>query len=1302
MPIVNRAAPDPFALATGALPNPDPAADPAPSLGATIAADFRLTNTLGAIGSRLHTFGGVSNDIDPTYSAWNDIKGTPYEDQWEKFADSNNSRYTAALKTQIDQEDRDRRTVAAAGWTGTGVGLVTGALDPAILVPIGGEVAKAKAGYTLGRVALDSALHAGAGAALQQGIIQSASETHTTAESAENIGGAILLGGLLGTAAHVVMSPAERVTALQGYDRLNDPAVNVVPSQAGSVGAAARELPTLDDMTVAGTAGKAASDLWSYSPNARLNDSPSATFRMTGQRLAENSMYQAMHDAGDTLGPAVETLANSKFQARTADAIGQVDDIFKEMKQSGIAMSRSDFEDEISKAGRRGDAGVNDFVSRAASAVRKTVIEPYFNEGVSAGLFEPDDSVAFAQSYWPRSYNVRAIGADEANFRNVVADHIEQRIAADYAAQSAAQDAKASDTAAKVADLRLSPEDRISTLAHLESQGDALDAANPDHVDRRSRYNDLRRQAAAAKASGDASASQGLTGQATALTEEGGPSYAAFLRQRSALRSRHSRVDLGHAGLESRQQQVLNQIERNEDASQRGLRRLVGKGRALQRTTDSLNPDKLAARLSDLKTSFADVLDRSNRAQERISRAAERLGPDAPAGMADRLQREAAAATARHERLTSLARRIEDAEKLDPEAAIAEARSAVDDLVGEASDVTLRRGEKAARLKERLASLDPKRVDAQVDRLNATAAKSRAEFNERWATMHNAGEKPGFSEVAQSIARDVFDKITGRNYGDESSVDPHYMVPLQRGPFRERTLPVPDEVLDGHGWLENNVHRVTHSYARTVGVDTELTKAFGSPKLDDQIRAGRDEYAALRSAVTDPKQLAKLTKLEKRDVNDLMALRDLQRGTYMSRENAGGFGRLVRGLSHFNFVRMMGNVVPASFSDLYRPAMVHGLRRYLSEGIAPLIGHMEAAKMSVKEAQAAGLVVNRINHQRIMSYAELADPFAKGNAVERLLENGSRIGAKWSGIDIWNDAMESLPAIMSQNRILNGSAGARTLAYLGLDKEMAARVAAEFKAHGEIDGGVHIAHTERWSDAEAVDAFRAAIHKDVGRTIVRPGHGDTPLFMHTPLGRLVAQFKTFSLASHQKVLVAGLQENKARFVSGLVGSTVLGILSTMLRAWAGGADRWKQFKEAATNPGYVIGEGLDSSGVFAVPIELANDVEKLTRGANPAFSFNPIKTPALAAGRLINPAASMQGESTRFASRGIAGAAFGPTVGTITDTLPQAIGGAENAVTGNPVSGQQKRAMRALVPYGTYAGMREALQAFEGDSPYLQ
>jgi hypothetical protein len=112
----------------------------------------------------------------------------------------------------------------------------------------------------------------------------------------------------------------------------------------------------------------------------------------------------------------------------------------------------------------------------------------------------------------------------------------------------------------------------------------------------------------------------------------------------------------------------------------------------------------------------------------------------------------------------------------------------------------------------------------------------------------------------------------------------------------------------------------------------------------------------------------------------------------------------------------------------------------------------------------------------------------------------------------------------------------------GIDGDMARRIAVQFNEHGTKTKHNFMANTSQWSDKQAVDAFGAALNKDINITIVTPGLGDTPKWMSKELGSTLAQFKKFAMASSQRMLIRGMQEKDLDFLFGamlLMGSGML-------------------------------------------------------------------------------------------------------------------------------------------------------------------
>jgi hypothetical protein len=536
-------------------------------------------------------------------------------------------------------------------------------------------------------------------------------------------------------------------------------------------------------------------------------------------------------------------------------------------------------------------------------------------------------------------------------------------------------------------------------------------------------------------------------------------------------------------------------------------------------------------------------------------------------------------------------------------------------------------------------------------------------------------------ESSRQTADEIFDTLTGKT---TDSVRPENVTVKARGPLKERTFNIPDELVEQ--FLEHDVAAVGRRYTRVMGADTEIASKFGSVDMVEQIAKVREEYAKLRAEAGGEKAAMKLDDAEKRDVGDIEALRDLLRGQSIYNPYLNGvernYGRLVRGANHLNYIRSMGEVWLASLTDAIRPAMVHGLGQFM-QTIPQLVSNMRAVKMSIGEAQLAGNVAERVLQHRLATISEIVDPYASRGPVEAFMENMTNFASKWNGIRMWTDMMKSVASVMTQNRILQNVEGFAKingkeksyLAYLGIDESMADRIAKQFTAHGENIDGVRVANTEAWTDRVAMRTYRAAMNKDVDSIIVQKGVADIPLFANTPTGKALLQFKSFALASHQRILLRGLQEDSTRFVGGTLAMTGMGMFITYMKAVSG--NRPETQEKALGNPGWWIGEGLDRSGIFAVPMELANVFEKGT-------GLNPMKSP-------IRVWDESGGISQKMQNRNKVGSLLGPTIGLGEDIMTAA-GIPSSIMKGEEVTKGQRSAVESLMPFNSYAGVRQMIR----------
>jgi hypothetical protein len=523
----------------------------------------------------------------------------------------------------------------------------------------------------------------------------------------------------------------------------------------------------------------------------------------------------------------------------------------------------------------------------------------------------------------------------------------------------------------------------------------------------------------------------------------------------------------------------------------------------------------------------------------------------------------------------------------------------------------------------------------------------------------------------QDIVNQITDQITGNNAG-RGLYEP---VPLVRGPLKERTLNIPDEQIEE--FLESDIDLVSRQYKRTMSADVEITRAFGRADMRDQVDEIKTDYAVLREAAKkkdDKKLLKQLNKREKQDVLDLEAVRDLLRGTYRTPDNPDAFfvraGRILRDA---NFVRMLGGMTLSAIPDLARPVAVNGFRP-VARSLKALITSPAKFKMSVAEAKRASVGLDMVLNSRASSLAELTDIYASKTRFERGLRGLSDGFSKITLMAPWNAALKQFSGVITADRILaesvNLSKGKASksaitrLASAGIDKDIATRIAKMFKKHGE-GGDLNLSQAHLWEDGDVAEAFKAAVLKDVDRTILTPGVAEKPLWTSSETGKMIFQFKTFAAVAHSKILVADLQYRDASALNGLLMAVAFG-------GAAYGAKQVSAGRDLSDDPEKLIVESMDRSGAFGYFWDVNNILEKITRGTvgvNAAIGAAPM---------------------SRYATRNVAGALLGPSLGTVQD-LSQVIG----ALSTGDLSKSDVNAMRKMLPYQNLFYVRRLLNELE-------
>lgn len=180
---------------------PDLTEDEGPTTGETFEAAFAEENLIGSTISYYDDkagFGDFEDQLD--YNVY-DEDLTGYEDYLDEFGGVRSEKEMKFVKKRIDTGRENRKIIAESGAMGIGAMLTVGILDPTIFIPVAGTVYKASKTATVLANAARTSASVGAVEAGREFVLHEQQPVRTIEESALNIGGAMVLSGILGGAA---------------------------------------------------------------------------------------------------------------------------------------------------------------------------------------------------------------------------------------------------------------------------------------------------------------------------------------------------------------------------------------------------------------------------------------------------------------------------------------------------------------------------------------------------------------------------------------------------------------------------------------------------------------------------------------------------------------------------------------------------------------------------------------------------------------------------------------------------------------------------------------------------------------------------------------------------------------------------------------------------------------------------------------------------------------------------------------------------------------------------------------------
>lgn len=543
------------------------------------------------------------------------------------------------------------------------------------------------------------------------------------------------------------------------------------------------------------------------------------------------------------------------------------------------------------------------------------------------------------------------------------------------------------------------------------------------------------------------------------------------------------------------------------------------------------------------------------------------------------------------------------------------------------------------------------------------------------------------------VADDVVHKILGH---PEGRLPPEINVKEGRGAARERTFEIPDNWRTADGrygvkdFVDRNIINVMARYSRTMAADIAYQKILGGDEgVDAILKQLRDEASDMQKAMAEKQEASmgkgeppkagalekknlEIEKMYERDKSTIEMLVHRIRGTDPSGAadprylGARTVSKVIRDV---NVPVFMGSSLVSQLPDLAKMVMTEGLMRSFGSLIGDFADGFKQFKIGLKEAQRIGTADDMVLGGRAGQIADISEQYTRQSKVEMATGLIANKALLLFGVSPWNTFVKGRASYLGADTILRSvqsMAEGKPLsksreAYMraiGIGDYEVEQIMKEQKIWGESTRGLLISNADQWKNLEAKNAFERALLRYIDGNVLTPGATDRPLWTQSEVGKALTQFQGFGFAAHQRILVAGLQQRDANALSSMIAMIGLGMTSVALRDII--RDGKVDDKRDARS---WVRDGVDRSGVLSRVMELDTIIGKATG---------------------VNIQRKLTGEdASRFQGRSLVGQLGGPTAATIDGTARALRGLADGTVSGADV-----HAIRRTIPLQNFLGTK--------------
>lgn len=1294
-----------------------------PQEPAAVQEDAGFLETLGAAGVRNNwpyrawRYAANRADVtyDPDYDPFSEIRGTKYEADPQRFSFSRNAAETQAIMREWDEDEGADDVLSRSGWSGTVASIGMGMLDPTIFLPVAKVFSGIAQGQRALRIGADVALTGGASAAVGEAVMYGTTPEYTVGDAALGIGTATALSGLLGVGAGALLSRGERKALEQKFQADRESwgaAISGRPQSAGAAAADTRQL----DLNTPSLLQKLPDVTAKVSPPRRVLNSGFLAARRALVDLVETPYIFRENADGvaTTQGPALDRLAKLET-GKVRVAMSQTFDRLYWQYRAGtenpgrMQRLRTGAADLAGRSGdgkatfvewkgmvddalRNGDVHEIPQVAEAAKFVRQTVLSPWRDRAIKAGLLPEDVDVKTADSYMMRVWNKQRLIADRPNVMKTFADWLEGE---------QAKKAQSRDRIAGFVDLR---ENYASTIDDLETQITRrvdkmlLDEAKLEEASRTNRDAFIR----AGQLRERLERMNTQHGENAAVRDGISAKLDDQDAQSAEVRALEAEVDrlADSAGLTRARREEISRVSqqvfkrstdlRGANAEPSTAARNKAAGGAVFETSARNRQNVLADRLSGLRAVLDEVSKRLEVAAQSEAGAISEIAADIrdlpgssrlSRGLSLRQQlaaleeQEIAARSAVEQQARGGA--VFETKARNRQNLLADRISGldaeVDDLTRRLADMQAKHDRIQADIETEISGWEGK---SSTEAKSALKARTKAE-TDRQARM-DAGLYQGQGgrmvsadsavnaavrrilargddrtrQELESLANEIIDRIVGGPDGrlpyDAPTGGPRGGVPAgnadARGALAHRNFMIPDNLV--RDWLETDVQQVSEIYLNTMVPDVLLTERFGDTDMTEVFRRLNEEASARELAAKSEKERLQI-RAEKNAVEaDLAAMRDRIRHVYghSSDPRMRLMGRVAATAARYDIVTNLGGAALSSLADMAGLQWRHGFATTFKSAWAPMLKSLTNKETRAalgkyrQQMQAIGIAAETYLSTRTSGVYDVLDVYKPTSRFERATSVMADKFGLASMLTPWTDFGKFAAGMVGGSElsraaeaIAAGKGSARqirNMAEAGIDSAMAGRIWRELSAEGGSD---------------VLDGLRlpnTANWKDEGARAAFEGAlaRDVDIMILTPGAEkpLMMSNPIMALVLQYKTFVVAANERiLVRSLQARDAQVLQGLASAIaLGAMAELAYTVAANRDGPKNPSDWIKAGINRSGILGWYSEGNSILAKWTGGTADAY-------------RLIGASQP----DARYVSRSPGGALLGPTFGKAETTV---------------------------------------------------